>query len=160
MNVFDYSMKMEQDGEAFYRKMAEQTNDKGLQAIFTMLADEEVKHYKTFKGMKEGRTDLPETPFLKNLKNVFEEMEEGGGKVDFGDQTRDQYETAKEIELKSEEFYREQAENVKGKQQQEVMLKIADEERKHFEIVDNMMVLMERPERWLEDAEWRHNIQY
>ena len=49
MNVFDFAMKMEKDGEAFYREIAGKTKNPGLKSIFTTLADEEMEHYKTFK---------------------------------------------------------------------------------------------------------------
>ncbi len=160
MNVFDFAMKMEKDGEAFYRELAEKTSDSGVKTIFNAMADEEVKHYKTFEGMKEGRAELPDTLFLKDMKNVFEKFRDEGGKVDFGEQTVDQYKKAMKLEEESEKFYRESAEQVKGKQQQEVMLRIAAEEHKHFQILENMVELIEHPDRWVEDAEWRHIVEY
>ena len=53
MNVFEFAMKMEKDGEAFYREIAKKTNNAGLQKIFNTLADEEVVHYNTFKKLFE-----------------------------------------------------------------------------------------------------------
>ncbi|MFH1613968.1 MAG: ferritin family protein [Planctomycetota bacterium] len=44
VDIFDYALQMEKDGESFYREIAQKTSNKGLQAILTMLADEEVKH--------------------------------------------------------------------------------------------------------------------
>lgn len=51
MNVYEYAMKVEKEGEAYYREMAEISPNAGLKRIFTMLADEEVKHYNVFKSM-------------------------------------------------------------------------------------------------------------
>ncbi|GAH41605.1 unnamed protein product [marine sediment metagenome] len=52
MNIFEYAMKMEKDGEEYYRQLAQQTTNKGLQTILTMLADEEVKHYNAISAIK------------------------------------------------------------------------------------------------------------
>ncbi len=55
MNVYEYAMKVEKEGEAYYREMAAAANNAGLKRIFTMLADEEVKHYNVFKNMMKKR---------------------------------------------------------------------------------------------------------
>ena len=44
MNVFDFAIKMELDGKAFYEKLAKGTNIAGLQTIFSRLAADEQKH--------------------------------------------------------------------------------------------------------------------
>ena len=49
MNVYEYAMKVEKDGEHYYRELAAKTNDVGLQKILTMLAEEEVKHFVVFE---------------------------------------------------------------------------------------------------------------
>ena len=38
MNVFDYAMRMEVDGQAYYEKLARETQLVGLRTIFTRLA--------------------------------------------------------------------------------------------------------------------------
>ena len=53
MDIFEYAMKMEKDGEAYYRQLAKQVG-KILGAVFTMLADEEVKHYDAIEAMQVG----------------------------------------------------------------------------------------------------------
>ena len=76
MNVFDFAMKMELDGKAFYEKLAKGTNVAGLQTIFTRLAADEQKHYETFLALK-GRTQataMEETTVLEDAKNVFEAL--------------------------------------------------------------------------------------
>ncbi|MHC4941878.1 MAG: hypothetical protein ACYTG7_02555 [Planctomycetota bacterium] len=49
MNIFQYVQQMEKDGEAFYRGIAENTKDKGLKTILIGLAEDEVKHFNSFK---------------------------------------------------------------------------------------------------------------
>ncbi len=44
MDIFDYAIQMEKDGEKYYREIAGKTNNKGLATIMNMLADEEVRH--------------------------------------------------------------------------------------------------------------------
>lgn len=49
MDVYDYAMQLEQDGESYYREGAKLSANKGLSRILTMLADAEVRHYNVFK---------------------------------------------------------------------------------------------------------------
>ena len=52
MDIYEYAMQMEKDGEDLYREVASRTANKGLRTILAMLADAEVKHYKLFQNMK------------------------------------------------------------------------------------------------------------
>ena len=53
MNIFDYAMQMEYDGNKFYLDLAEKSKDRGIKSIFTMLAKDEQKHYDTFKVLRD-----------------------------------------------------------------------------------------------------------
>ena len=52
MNIFDYAMQMEKDGEVYYREIAEKTSNKGVRNILKMLADAELMHYEIFEKMR------------------------------------------------------------------------------------------------------------
>ena len=64
MDIFEYALQMEKDGENFYRDLVRQTDNKGIKTILTMLADEEVKHYKAIEQVKaeEPAEDAGGTP--------------------------------------------------------------------------------------------------
>ena len=79
MSIFEFAMKMEQDGEKFYRDLAGKTTNTGLKQIFTYLADEEVKHYNLFKGLLERQpSEYESTDILADSINVFAQMKESG----------------------------------------------------------------------------------
>ncbi|MBD3167131.1 rubrerythrin [bacterium] len=161
-DVFEFAMQMEKDGEAYYRELADKAGHPGLQRILTMLADEEVKHYNTFKRLKEGKPgDFSDSTIFQDAKNVFEEIRESGQKVfDFEAEAKEHYEKAKELEKKSEDLYREKANETDDAETKKLLNLIADEERRHYILFDNMQELVLRPERWLENAEWRHMDEY
>ena len=72
MNIFDYAMQMEQDGEAYYRELASKCNVPGLKTILNMLADDEVGHYNTLEKLKAGAdAEVPGTMVLECSKNIF-----------------------------------------------------------------------------------------
>jgi len=160
MDIFDYAMRMEKDGENYYRQLVERTDNKGIKAIFTMLAEEEVKHYKTVAQMKTERPQMAETTVLADAKNIFTQMKESGEKFNFGARQRKLYEKAQDIEKKSEDFYREKANEVEQQYQREIFLKLAEEEKKHYFLLENIIQCVSRPETWLENAEFYHLEEY
>ena len=51
MNVYEYAMKLEKEGESYYRDLAKGSPFESLKKVFEILANEEVKHYILFKNM-------------------------------------------------------------------------------------------------------------
>ena len=45
-------------------------------------------------------------------------------------------------------------------QQKDVFLKLADEEKKHYFLLGNIIEFISRPEHWLENAEFHHLEEY
>lgn len=160
MDIFDYAVQMEKDGENYYRLLAAKTGYKGIKAIFTMLAEEEVKHYKIVAEMRTASPRLAETSVLTDARNIFTQVRQSGEKFDFGAKQRKLYEKAQDIEKKSEDFYREKANQVKQQYQREIFLKLAEEEKKHYFLLENIIQLVSRPETWLENAEFYHLDEY
>ena len=77
MQVFDFVMQMEKDGEAYYRDLAEKVRNEGVAKILLMMADDEVKHYRIFEAMKSsGSPSMEGTTVLSGAKNIFQKMKE------------------------------------------------------------------------------------
>jgi rubrerythrin len=160
MDIFEYAMQMEKDGEEFYRRLAQQATNKGLKTILTMLADDEVKHYNAIKAMQTEKPDMPETTILSGAKNVFVQIKDSGEGFDLDVKQIDLYKKAQGIEQKSRDFYLQKADETTDKAQKDIFLKLADEEKRHYFLLDNIIELVSRPERWLENAEFYHLEEY
>ncbi len=163
MDIVEYAMQMEKDGEAYYRALAEKANSKGVKRIFGLLANAERRHYEAFRMLKDNKPQpLPVTDvkLLPDIKNIFQEIRDSENWQNISGDQADAYREARELERKSEEFYREQAEELTDPMQEELCLVIADEERTHYLIIDNILELVSRPKEWLENAEWRHLDEY
>jgi rubrerythrin len=166
MNIYEYAMQMEVDGEQYYLELAAQSDSSGLRRIFQMLADEEVKHYKVVEKMSRRENipaQLARTEILDKVKNVFAEMKENEPvpRIDTTNATKS-FLKARDIEEESEKFYRVQAGKVQDPAQREIFLQLAREEGKHLRIMENIIEFVSRPEpgNWLEDAEWHHLDEY
>ncbi|RME24194.1 MAG: hypothetical protein D6800_08980, partial [Candidatus Zixiibacteriota bacterium] len=136
MDIFEYAMKMEEDGRNFYIEQAEKAEVPELKKLLLELADDEAKHYRIFKAMKEGHTPEHEassqTKILATVKNIFETMKEENKDYTFPSNARDAWVHAREIEKKAEDFYREKAGEVDNDTQKDILLRIADEEHRHW----------------------------
>jgi rubrerythrin len=160
MNIFEYAMQMEKNGEEFYRQLAQQTANKGLKTILVMLADEEVKHYNTIEKMKTAKPHMAETTILTDAKNVFVQIQESDEDLDFDIGQIELYKKAQDIEEKSRGFYLQKANEVDEEYQKELFLKLAEEEKKHYFLLENIVEFVSRPETWLESAECYHLEEY
>lgn len=155
MNTYDYAMQIEKEGEALYTEFAKTAPNKGMQTIFAELAEQEKKHFEIFKKMKENQAaNINETPFLDHVKSIFAEWKSNKDKFNFNISQADLYRKALDIEKKSIEFYTETSKEVKDEKQKELFLKIADEEKKHYEVMINIIEFITAPERWIENAEF------
>ena len=49
--ILEFAVRIEENGEAFYRSMAQKCKEEKIENLFNYLADEEIKHRKTFTDM-------------------------------------------------------------------------------------------------------------
>ena len=140
-DIIQFAVRIEEDGEIFYRKAALLTGDKGAEKIFNHLAEEEAEHRKTFQDMlsKIEESNLPESfqgeylaylrdyidnkaVFTKDVKNQqLSEVHDVLTAVSF----------AMQRELDSILYYQETRQFVSEKHHG-VIDRIIKEERKHF----------------------------
>jgi rubrerythrin len=64
--VFEMGMDIEQNGEAYYRKAAELTEDPEIKKIFDDLKTAEQQHYETFKKLRENLPAKDTTPLVSD----------------------------------------------------------------------------------------------
>ena len=160
MNILEYAMQMEKDGEDYYRQLAQQTANIGLKTILTMLADEEVKHYNAIEKMETAKPDMAETTILTDAKNIFVQIQESKKSFGLDLGQIELYRKAQDIEKKSRDFYLEKAAEVEPNYQKELFLQLAEEEKKHYFLLENIIEFVSRPEQWLENAEFYHLEEY
>jgi rubrerythrin len=160
MDALKLAMKMEQDGEKFYRGLAEKATNLGFQEIFNQLANDEIKHYQIFKNMQQAPELFVDTVILKNARNIFAQMIAKDGLKNLDISQLELYQTAMELERKSQKFYLEKAADTTDPKQNELFKKIAGEEEKHYFLLHNLYELVLRPQTWVENGEFVHLEDY
>ena len=160
MDIYEYAMKMEKDGEKFYRELADNCRIEGITTIFNMLASEEVNHYDTLVLLKKQAGNSPpvKSKIIDNVKSVFVRMKKEKADINFHSSEFDSYKKALNIEEMSQKFYLDKAANAEQEDEKQIFLRLAAEEEKHLKIMENIVEFVARPEpgNWLENAEWHH----
>lgn len=157
MDIYKYAMQMELDGRHYYLDLAEKANNTGLKNILTMMADSEAKHYNVILSMqKNEKTQFSaDTGVLTNVKNVFMRMKEEK-EFDVDVSQVEFYKKALKVEADSQKFYLERADEEKDSHRKEIFLKLADEEKNHCVLLENLIGFVSQPADWLENPEWYH----
>lgn len=165
MDIYGFAMQMEKDGENYYRELTAKCGTIGLRRIFTMLADDEVRHFQMIQQlqMKMAAVQTGETVILENVKNIFVEMKEEKQEL-YIDSTAETiaYRKACDIEDDSRRFYLENAAKSEDEPTRKVFQQLAREEEKHLRVMEAVVEFVSRPEpgNWLENAEWHHLQEY
>lgn len=154
MDILQFAMEKEKFSEDYYHQLAEKTDNKGLKNICNMLADEESKHKRIVEQMGQKiPAEVAQTPVLGNAKEIFEKMRQSAENFNFNISELELYQKARDIEKESRSFYLEKAEELKDSGQKEIFKKLADEENKHFVLLEKICDFVARPQWFLENAE-------
>lgn len=157
MDIYEYAMQMELDGKNYYLDLAKKTSNSGLQNILAIMAESEAKHYDTILKMKNNdkMQYSEDTEVLTKAKNIFIRMKEEK-ELDTDISQLELYKKALEIEIGSQKFYLEKADEEKDPHRKEIFIKLAGEEKSHCVILENLISFVSQPDNWLENPEWYH----
>lgn len=161
MDIFEFAKEKEKYAEEFYRDRAAKSPDKGLAEIFLLLANEEEKHFDLIEKMQaEVPAELTETTVLSDATAIFEKIREGAMKFSFDRSELELYKEAQKIEQNARDYYLDKADQVEVQAQKDIFIKLAEEEKKHYFLLDNIIDFVSRPQQWLENAEFHHMEDY
>ncbi len=150
MKVFDFALKMEEDGKVFYEKLAAETSVPELKTIFSMLAAAEEEHHEAIAAMKK---DIPpgnaDSKVLEKTKNVFQDLLERKTALEMLKGDPDGYRHAIKFAMTGIKLYEEMAEKESNPVAAKILRMLADEERKHLEIMENIYDFVEAPKDFL-----------
>nr|AGF93602.1 rubrerythrin [uncultured organism] len=161
MDIYQFAINFERENREYYEDLAEKSESERIKNVFLELASEEAKHERIVKQLrdKEDVEDL-EFDIIPKVNEVFEDIKSDMPDSMMPKDQVDVYKKALNMEEKSKDFYSEKAEEVSGQKVKEVLKRLAKEEKKHEDIVRSIIELVNRPDTWLEDAEWYHLEDY
>ena len=161
MDVFEYAMKMELDGEAYFREHMNQVSDKNAAYIIQRLAEEEHKHYEIIKDFRGGADAPAQSEFVATVKNLFQQMKDGGETFAKADaRTVDILQKALAIEDRAGKYYGAELEKGPDERTAGILTFLKKEEDRHYGIIANMIDFFEKPQTWVEQAEFNYLEEY
>jgi rubrerythrin len=154
MNIYKFAMDKEKLSEEYYRQLAGKTVHKGLINICNMLADEENIHYKIIEQLSRNIPyRIAQSHLLSNAKDIFDKMREPTENFNFNIGELDLYQKALDIEKESIRFYQEKAQDETDAYRKGIFKKLANEEQKHYILLEHICEFVARPMWFLENAE-------
>ena len=161
-DIYQFALEFERENRKFYEECASGTNDETLKNVFEELAAEEAKHEEIVKALADERNvDKVKSDINMRAKEAFDKIADNFNESDLMPEGQvDIYKKAKELEVKSKNYYKEHAEKSENKTVKRVFEELSAEEKKHEEILDNIITMVNRPNTWLDDAEWYHLEEY
>jgi len=161
-DIYEFALEFEKENRKFYEECSSGTNDETLKNVFKELAAEEAKHEEIVQALADDRNvDSVKSNINLRAKEAFDKIADNFNESDLMPEGQvDIYKKAKELEIKSKNFYKEHAEETDNKTVERVFNELSEEEKKHEEILDNIITMVNRPNTWLDDAEWYHLEEY
>lgn len=159
------AIKLEVNGQAFFKQAAEATRNALGKKMFNRLADEEVKHLETFSRLfssvikSDDWKKQVEQEQLKGPAEVIEELARRMKRAE-GQSEVEALRIGMELETKAVEFFRRAAAEMKDPAAREIFEKIADEERFHYDILLAQHDSVTRSGFWLDSSEFQMDGKY
>lgn len=158
MNIFDFALQMELDGKKFYRKLAESTQHADLRSVLESLANDEQRHYEIIQLAKEQNLKtVAANPSLATVQNVFTLNKEFISQEAAARLKHEQIDLYKAAVIKEQEsiaLYKKFAEAAKDEEEQRIAAILLHEEEKHAEVLEDIIVLLNHVNDWVEAAEF------
>jgi len=160
ISIIEQAIYLEATAEANYREAAQKTHDRSASKILELLADEEGEHAKTLRGMSVV-TNLESSDVIEEAKMWVRGVIEGGLQSISSDKGLPSVlRRAMDLEQMTEAFYREQATTAENAAVVDLFETLANIEREHFLFVGSLVEYFERPNEWIENAEFGLRDEY
>lgn len=161
MNVFDCAIKREEDSRKYYEELAAVSTVPELKNLFTILAASEQEHLDALVEMKRNTGPLKvQFKALQNAACTFTPLLEKRDLKDKLKEDPDAYGHVIKAEGEEIKFYEELAAQSKDEAVRTILQSLADEERKHLDIVQNIYFFVESPKSYLANAEFSNIKKY
>jgi len=151
MNLLEFAINLEHDGEAFYRKQAELNKDNHLYGMLVALAEDEKMHARILADKRDEFSDLPASNIPKD-QSIYNDEEYFRTEYKQVPDQLDFYRQALEKEQESIDLYKKiMDENPKDNRLFGYLIK---QEEKHYSLIYDLITLLERVESWVESPEF------
>ena len=154
MDIFDFALEMEHDAESLYKELASKTEHPGIKNVFSKLAEDERKHAKAIEVLQKKLPYEKNESSIKEVTTIFKEIKMQSQTESLNDSILPELKRALEIEKKGQEYYKEKLGSVETEEGKKLFKLLSRQEAYHYQTVENLIEMVEKPEWWVEHAEF------
>lgn len=155
MGILTNAIKMEIDGEKYYRNLAEMNKDNHLHGVFQKLADDEKDHAHVLKQKEEHqKCTLKKGQTFQKASSVFQSLEEFKSEIKEIPSQIDSYRFALEKEKESIDLYTDLKEKSESSDDKEIYDFLIEQEKDHYKTINSLIDFLTKSEDWVESAEF------
>lgn len=159
--IWKLAKDMEKQGKAYYEKLSRSSKNPEIAAIFAFLAKEEEVHLKTFEKFEKGlkiASRLASGSTVKAAK-LFGKMAAKSRIAGENENAVKAYKEALAMEKQTVKYYSGMLKQFEEPQRAALSL-IIEEEQNHVVLMDALIDFAQKPQEWLENAEFNHLEDY
>ncbi|MDD5286824.1 MAG: ferritin family protein [Desulfuromonadaceae bacterium] len=156
MNILECTIKMKQETWAHYERLSEACSEKELKRLFSMLAAAEEKHIEKLILFKNGIGHVDKLAFneLDESLCVFRPHIDPQHLAETLSNDPDAYSHVVQEEEETLEFLDKLKEQAENEQMKRICQAVADKEREHMTMLENIYLYVEEPRTYLEWGEF------
>ena len=161
MDVLQFALDMELEGERYYNSQAAMFAKTPLKAVFDLLAKDEAKHADILRSKMDGTPyELKADAQLTNRQSLFSGLKDYKPLVEELPDQATLYHAALDIEQRSITLYTELHAKAADEKTKALFDFLVQEETRHHQILDDMFRFVNRPNEWVESAEFGVREEY
>lgn len=160
MDLLQFAIDMELDGERYYREQAARNEGNPLRVVFESLAADEARHARVLTDKRDGQ------PYTLEPRAQGEPHSPFAGAADYVASVREQpdqpelYHTAMAMEDKSIDLYTDLSAQAGDAPTKELFDFLIGEETAHKTLLEEIYHYVNRPNEWVESAEFGKREDY
>jgi len=160
VGLIDEAIALEERAETNYRSAAETIADAGAARILTLLADEEASHANALRIMNVSSVGSSASLIAAAQDWIGGVVEGAAVAISTDTALRDVLQRAMELERATETFYRERGAGADDPAIAELFARLAAIEKTHYLFVSSLSEYFDRPNEWVESAEFGLRPEY
>lgn len=154
MDMLQFAIDMELDGERYYREQAARNEANPLRVVFESLALDEARHAQALIGKRDGKPYTLTQSGQGAPRNPFADAADYIASVREQPDQPELYHTAMTMEEKSIELYTGLSAQAADGQTKALFDYLVGEETAHKALLDEIYHHVNRPNEWVESAEF------
>ena len=154
MNILECTIKMKQETRAHYERLSGAAGGKELKSLFSLLASAEDEHIEKLRALKDTMDTTGVSASLDESVCVFSPHIDPHHLADALRNDPDAYRHVVHEEEETIEFFDQLKEQAENEQMKKVFQALADREREHLTMLENIYFFVEEPRTYLEWGEF------